>query len=60
MRLRVEDMSGGLRGRGSLLLCVAILAWCGLAVASARAADVPPPGLGFPVHRNVSPGEDDR
>jgi len=43
MRRRVEDMAGGLRGRGSLLLCVAILAWCGFAVAAARAADAPTP-----------------
>jgi small-conductance mechanosensitive channel len=43
MRLRVEDMAGGPRRRGSLRLCVAIVAWCGLAVAAARAADAPPP-----------------
>ncbi len=43
MRLRVEDMAGGPRRCGSLLLCVAILAWCGFAAAPARAADAPPP-----------------
>jgi hypothetical protein len=39
MQLRVEDMAGGLRGRGSLLLCVAILALCGCGRPSGRRAD---------------------
>jgi hypothetical protein len=42
MRLRVEDMASRPRARGSLLLCVAILAWCGFATI-AGAADAPPP-----------------
>ena len=42
MRLWVEDMAGGPRRRGSLLLGVAILAWCGFATI-AGAADAPPP-----------------
>ncbi|HYU12314.1 MAG TPA: hypothetical protein VEK82_07055, partial [Stellaceae bacterium] len=42
MRLRVENIAGGQRGRGSRLILVAILLWVGLAAAVGRAAEPPP------------------
>ena len=41
MRLRVEERTGGPHRHRSLLFCVAILAWCGVATL-VRAADAPP------------------
>ena len=43
MRLRLENIAGGRRGRGSRLILVAILLWFGFAAAVARAADASPP-----------------
>ena len=42
MRLRVEDMAGGPRQRGSGLILIAILVWFGFTAATVRAADAPP------------------
>jgi moderate conductance mechanosensitive channel len=42
MRLRVENIADGRRGRGSRLILIAILLWFGLAAAVAQAADAPP------------------